>query len=92
MNRFGFVCLALSAGLAAAVPVADPAAAADGYSSGPKCQQHVEKKCNKKPIEKERQECHEEYDVVIDTTYIEKCQDVITKHCQETHTKVHKSD
>ena len=37
------------------------------------------------------EECHEEYDVVVDTTYIEQCQDIVTQHCQQTHTKVHHS-
>merc|ERR1711892_41363 len=37
------------------------------------------------------QACHEEYDVVVDTTYIEECQDIITTHCQQTHQQVHHS-
>merc|ERR1711915_590197 len=35
--------------------------------------------------------CHEKYDVVVDTTYIEECQDIITTHCQETSQQVHHS-
>jgi len=70
---------------------AAPEAGVQGYSSGPKCHQNVEKKCHQKPIQKERQECHEEYDVVIDTTYTEKCEEIVTRHCQEVHTQVHKS-
>merc|ERR1739848_845461 len=90
------LCAALLlAGAALASPVAKPEAEAEpgygGYSSGPHCQQHVEKQCHKVPQQHNRQECHEEYDVVVDTTYIEKCQDIVTQHCQETHTKVHHS-
>merc|ERR1712106_136877 len=39
------------------------------------------KQCHQKPVQNQRQECHEEYDVVVDTTYIEECQDIITTHC-----------
>merc|ERR1711973_418027 len=78
-------------GLVACGPVPDAEAGHQGYSSGPKCHQNVDKQCHQKPINKERQECHEEYDVVIDTVYHEQCEDVVTKHCQQTHTKVHKS-
>ena len=35
--------------------------------------------------------CHEEYDVIVDTTYIEECADIVTKHCSETHQEVHHS-
>merc|ERR1711955_71498 len=37
------------------------------------------------------QACHEEYDVVVDTTYVEECQDIITTHCEETSQQVHHS-
>ena len=37
------------------------------------------------------EECHEEYDVVVDTTYIEECQDIVTQHCQQTSQQVHHS-
>ena len=86
------LCAALLfAGAAISSPVPEAESGHQGYSTGPKCHQNVEKKCHQKPIQKERQECHEEFDVVIDTTYIEKCEDIITKHCQETHQQVHKS-
>ena len=90
------VCAALLlAGAALSSPVPEAKAEAEpgygGYSSGPHCQQKVDRQCHQKPIQKERQECHEEYDVVIDTTYIEKCEDIVTQHCQEVHTQVSKS-
>ena len=75
-------------GLVACGPVPDAEAGHQGYSSGPKCHQNVDKQCHQKPINKERQECHEEYDVVIDTVYHEQCEDVVTRHCQYSHTQV----
>ena len=75
-------------GLVACGPVPDAEAGHQGYSSGPKCHQNVQKQCHQKPINKERQECHEEYDVVIDTVYHEQCEDVVTRHCQYSHTQV----
>ena len=81
------VCAALLlAGVALSTPV--PEAKAEpgyggGYSSGPQCQQKVDRQCHQKPIQKERQECHEEYDVEIHTTYTEKCEEIVTKHCTE---------
>merc|ERR1712055_293761 len=39
---------------------------------------------NRHNNQNQRQECHEEYDVIVDTTYIEECQDIITTHCHET--------
>merc|ERR1711970_169812 len=55
------------------------------------CFSKPHKQCHQKPIQKQRQECHEEYDVIVDTTYIEECQDTITTHCQETSQQVHRS-
>merc|ERR1712243_310019 len=46
------------------------------------------KQCHKKPIQNQRQECHEEYDVIVDTTYIEECEEIVTTHCEEEHTQV----
>merc|ERR1712170_60321 len=37
------------------------------------------------------QTCHEEHGVVVDTTYIEECQDIVTQHCEEVHQQVHHS-
>merc|ERR1711970_890176 len=49
------------------------------------------KQCHQKPVQNQHQECHEEYDVIVDTTYIEECEDIITTHCQETSQQVHQS-
>merc|ERR1739840_17191 len=35
--------------------------------------------------------CHEEYDLVVDTTYIEECADIVTQHCSEVSKQVHHS-
>merc|ERR1711862_1070633 len=58
------------------------------YSSGPQCHDKKDRQCHKTPKQASRQECHEEYDVVVDTTYIEECQDIITTHCQETFQQI----
>merc|ERR1712212_476897 len=55
------------------------------------CFSKPHKQCHQKPVQNQRQECHEEYDVIVDTTYIEECQDIITTHCHETSQQVHHS-
>jgi len=55
------------------------------------CFSKPHKQCHQKPVHNQRQECHEEYDVIVDTTYIEECQDIITTHCEETSQQVHHS-
>ena len=67
---------------------AEPGYGGYGHSSAPHCQQHVEKQCHKVPQQHNRQVCHQEYDTIVDTTYIEQCQDIVTQHCQETHKQV----
>merc|ERR1712119_176123 len=42
-----------------------------------------EEKCHHK------QECHEEYEVVVTTTLIEECEDIVTKHCHNEHKNVY---
>ena len=46
-----------------------------------------QKHCHTKYNIKYDQKC----DTIVDTTYIEKCEDIVTQHCSETHTQVHKS-
>ena len=58
---------------------------------GPHCKEHVEKQCHQKPIQNERQECHEEFDIQIHVTYLEECEEVVTQHCQEVTRQVHHS-
>merc|ERR1739845_71891 len=52
---------------------------------------HQQKHCHTKCNIAYEQACHEEYDVIVDTTYVEDCQDIITTHCQETSQQVHRS-
>merc|ERR1711887_327850 len=52
---------------------------------------HQQKHCHTKYNIAYEQACHEEYDVYVDTTYVEDCQDIITTHCQETSQQVHRS-
>ena len=58
---------------------------------GPHCKENVEKQCHQKPIQNERQECHEEFDIQIHVTYVEECEEVVTQHCQEVTRQVHHS-
>jgi len=55
------------------------------------CFSKPHKQCHQKPFQNQHQECHEEYDVIVDTTYIEECQDIITTHCEETSQQIHHS-
>ena len=52
---------------------------------------YQQKHCHTKYNIKYDQVCHEEYDVVVDTTYTEQCEDIVTQHCSQTHTQVHHS-
>ena len=81
----------LLAGAVLSTPVPEAEAKAEagygGYSSGPKCHQNVQKQCHQKPIQKQRQECHQEYDEIVDTTITEHCEEVITTTCEQTSTQ-----
>merc|ERR1712014_184069 len=69
---------------------ADPQYGQDHHNNK-ECFSTPHKQCHQRPVQSQRQECHEEYDVVVDTTYIEECQDIITTHCEETSQQVHHS-
>merc|ERR1711970_1623560 len=70
---------------------ATPDAGSHGYSSGPHCQDKKDHQCHKIPKQSEHDKCHVEYDVVVDVTYIEECEYVVTTHCKEEHRQVHHS-
>merc|ERR1712106_109905 len=70
---------------------ASPAGGSHGYSSGPQCHDKKDHNCHKIPKQSAHDECHVEYDVVVDVTYIEECEYVVTTHCQEEHQQVHHS-
>eukprot|EP00091_Calanus_sinicus_P019104 TRINITY_DN4641_c0_g1_i1.p1 TRINITY_DN4641_c0_g1~~TRINITY_DN4641_c0_g1_i1.p1 ORF type:complete len:230 (+),score=54.26 TRINITY_DN4641_c0_g1_i1:101-691(+) len=61
------------------------------YSSGPQCMDKTERKCKKIPKTEQREECHEEQSEVLDTEYVEECEDVITTRCEEFSQQVHDS-
>merc|ERR1711970_172497 len=42
-----------------------------------------EEKCHHKQV------CHEEHEVVVTTTLIEECEDIVTKHCHNEHKNVY---
>merc|ERR1711970_210505 len=46
------------------------------------CFSKPNKECHQKPVQDEHEECHVEHDVIVDTTYIEECEEVITTHCE----------
>merc|ERR1711913_17269 len=52
---------------------------------------HQQKHCHTKYNIAYEQACHQEYDVIVDTTYVEECQDIVTQHCQQTSQQVHHS-
>merc|ERR1712243_342720 len=61
-----------------------------GYSSGPYCQDKKEQQCHKHPKENTRkipkQTCN-----IVDTIYIETCEERIHTQCHETHERGHHS-
>merc|ERR1712228_71308 len=93
--QYFVLILSVSLAYGAVAPVKREAEAeakpGQSYSTGPKCHDNKDRQCQKIPKQNQRQECHEEYDVVVDTTYIEECQDIITTHCHETSQQVHHS-
>merc|ERR1712001_41550 len=52
---------------------------------------YSQKHCHTKYNVKYDQQCHEEYDTIVDTTYTEECQDIVTQHCNSVSKQVHHS-
>merc|ERR1712105_577652 len=75
-----FVVLALMAAAALGAP------GGGHYEYG-----YSQKHCHTKYNVKYDQQCHEEYDTIVDTTYTEQCQDIVTQHCNSVSQKVHHS-
>merc|ERR1711970_578980 len=69
----------------------DADAGSHGYSSGPHCEDKKDKQCHKHPKENSRKIPKQICKKVVDTTYIEECEEIVTTHCEETHEKVHHS-
>jgi len=62
-----------------------------GYSSGPQCQEKVDRQCHKVPQQHERKVARPVCETVVDTTYIEECEETFTTECSQSHTQVHHS-
>jgi len=62
-----------------------------GAGHGPHCTDHVDHNCKQIPKQEERKECHVEYDIVEDVTYIEECKTVVITECEEEHETVEHS-
>merc|ERR1719242_1718592 len=62
-----------------------------GYSHGavsaPVCHSVPVTTCNPRQVETPRQECHQEYDEIVDTTITEHCEEIITTTCHQTSTQ-----
>ena len=43
----------------------------------------IEEKCHHEEV------CHEEHEVIVTTTVIEECEDIVTKHCHNEHQNVY---
>merc|ERR1712215_110700 len=45
-----------------------------------------EEKCHEEEV------CHEEHEVIVTTTVVEECEDIVTKHCKSEYKHVHHSE
>merc|ERR1711874_666468 len=69
--------------------------ASHGHTSGPQCHARTERQCQQRPVQNSRQVprevCHEEYDTIVDTTYVQDCQDIVTQECHQVSQRVQPS-
>merc|ERR1711874_901660 len=74
---------------------ADASYGSYGHTSGPQCQARTERQCQQRPVQNSRQVprsvFHTEYDTVVDTTYVQDCQDIVTQECHQVSQRVHHS-
>merc|ERR1739838_740430 len=63
-----------------------------GYSSGPHCEDKKEQQCHKHPHENTRKIPKQTCKKIVDTIYIEECEERIYTHCEESHEKSHHSN
>eukprot|EP00091_Calanus_sinicus_P020045 TRINITY_DN527_c0_g1_i6.p1 TRINITY_DN527_c0_g1~~TRINITY_DN527_c0_g1_i6.p1 ORF type:complete len:186 (-),score=55.82 TRINITY_DN527_c0_g1_i6:70-627(-) len=82
---FKFCALFLSSSIAQAVPLAGNIVGHVGGNTQCTLSYDIvhEEKCHPEEV------CHEEYEVIVTTTVIEECEDVITKHCHNEHKNVY---
>ena len=62
-----------------------------GYGGGHFEYGYDQTHCHTKYNIKYEQSCHQEYDTVVDTTYTQQCQDIVTQHCNSVSQQVHHS-
>merc|ERR1711970_1130059 len=62
-----------------------------GYSTGPKCHDKKDRQCHKRPVQNERKVPRPVCKTIVDTTYIEECEETFTTQCHTAHTQVHHS-
>merc|ERR1711970_1245108 len=62
-----------------------------GHSSGPYCEDKKEKQCHKHPKENSRKLPKQTCKKIVDTIYIEECEERIYTHCEESHERGHHS-
>merc|ERR1712138_190047 len=80
-SKMQFLVLLLSATLATvAYGAANPGGHHFGhaYHDGPHCHDKKDHQCHKKPKQQEHEECYVDYDIIVDVTYIEECEYVVT--------------
>ena len=63
----------------------------DTHSSGPHCEDKKEQQCHKHPKENSRKIPKQTCKKIVDTIYIEECEERIYTHCEETHERGHHS-
>merc|ERR1712113_524572 len=62
-----------------------------GHSSGPYCEDKKEKQCHKHPKENTRKIPKQTCKKIVDTIYIEECEERIRTVCEESHERGHHS-
>jgi hypothetical protein len=62
-----------------------------GYYSGPKCEDKKEQECHKHPHENSRKIPKTTCKKIVDTIYIEECEEIIHTVCEEAHQQYHHS-
>merc|ERR1711970_1198981 len=61
------------------------------YSTGPQCHDKKDRQCHKRPVQNERKVPRPVCKTIVDTTYIEECEETFTTQCHTAHTQVHHS-
>merc|ERR1712055_1025373 len=71
---------------------ADASYGSHGHTSGPQCHAKTERQCQQRPVQNSRKVprsvCNTEYDTVVDTTYVQDCQDIVTQECYQVSQSV----